>query len=59
MNNSKKYHTKYPYNNIQYDFYNILLEHYRNIFPELKSFEKTHLLLDTLTQKDKQFYSKH
>lgn len=58
MNNIKKYHTKYSYDNNQYDFYNILLQHYQNTFPKLKSFEKTHLLLDTLTKKDKQFYSK-
>lgn len=55
---TEKYHQKYTYNKNQYDFYNILLKHYQNIFPKLKSFEKTHLLLDSLNEKDKQFYSK-
>ena len=53
-----KLHTKYAFDNDCYNFNKLLINQYKKKFPLLSDFKDTHVLLDTLNDDDKMFYSK-
>lgn len=54
----EKYHTKHIFDNDKYNFNEILINQYKKQFPLFSEFKDTHMLLNSLNEDDKMFYSK-